>query len=149
MLAWLLKNYWWLVLMETGLLHDYFGIFSMQGEKYFFRVEGSMWCGFNAHKVRLKWTLKTNIGGTPYQPDGWAGLGDSQVESGLGWWGQMRSKRETRVGARWGHRVESNESRTRWDFGFLGQIRVGSWRDAATELGPDGSMGQMGDRGWG
>ena len=28
--------------METGLLHDYFGNFSMLGEKYYFHMEGSM-----------------------------------------------------------------------------------------------------------
>ena len=30
------------LLMETGLFHDYFGNFSMQGKRYYFRVEGSM-----------------------------------------------------------------------------------------------------------
>ena len=30
------------LLMETGLLHDYFGNFSTQGERYYFYVEGSM-----------------------------------------------------------------------------------------------------------
>ena len=28
--------------METGLPHDYFGNFSMQGERYYFNMEGSM-----------------------------------------------------------------------------------------------------------
>ena len=27
--------------MESGLLHDYFGNFSMQDERYYFHVEGS------------------------------------------------------------------------------------------------------------
>ena len=31
-----------ILLMETGLLHDYFGNFSMQGENYYFCMEGSM-----------------------------------------------------------------------------------------------------------
>ena len=29
------------LLMETGLLHDYFGNLSMRGERYYFCVEGS------------------------------------------------------------------------------------------------------------
>ena len=40
--------------METGLLHDYNGNFSMQGEKYYFYIEGSMPLGFNPLEVRLK-----------------------------------------------------------------------------------------------
>ena len=45
---------WWLVrgtlLMESGLFRDFFGNFSMQGERYYFCVEGSTW-GENAKVV--------------------------------------------------------------------------------------------------
>ena len=31
--------------METELFHDYFGIVSIHGEKYYFCVEGRLWLG--------------------------------------------------------------------------------------------------------
>ena len=43
------------LLMEMGLLHDYSGIYSMPGEKYYFCSEGSMkGVRLNPLKVRLK-----------------------------------------------------------------------------------------------
>ena len=49
---------WWLVrgtlLMESGLLRDFFGNFSTRGERYYFRVEG-------AHKVDVRWELLCKV----------------------------------------------------------------------------------------
>ena len=45
------------LLMESGLLHDYFGNFSTRGERYYFCMEGSMWDErLNPREVKLKWT---------------------------------------------------------------------------------------------
>ena len=44
--------------MEKGLLHDYFGNFSMQGEKYYFHMKGSMW-----GEIKCTWgEIEMNVG---------------------------------------------------------------------------------------
>ena len=103
-------------LMEAGLLRDYFGNFSMQGEKCYFHMEGRT--GWNWSKPR-----ETNIGEVPpSQPDGEGRLGVtrqvareglSQIGAGAIWgkggarWGNSRARQEQGVGhiwaeARWG-----------------------------------------------
>ena len=94
--------------MELGLLHDYFGNFSTRDEKYYFRMDGSTWGGFNPCQVRLKQVLEIHVGGfkDPKIPDrlGGARLGGGSQMGGQpggmepsGWWkvGQKRA------GARW------------------------------------------------
>ena len=45
---------WSTLLMETGLLHEYFGNFSMQGKKYYFDMQKSIQGSVNPCEVRLK-----------------------------------------------------------------------------------------------
>ena len=63
--------------METGLLHDFLGIFSMPGGKYYFRIIGSTQDEMNPCEVRLN--IKTNIpaggGGGMGQMGGGGGAG--------------------------------------------------------------------------
>ena len=47
------------LLMETGLLHDYFGKFSAQVKDIIFVWRGVCKVRLNPHHVRLKWTLET------------------------------------------------------------------------------------------
>ena len=44
--------------METGLLRNYFGHFSMQGERYYFHVEGSMWCEIEPMEGEIKMNIR-------------------------------------------------------------------------------------------
>ena len=69
------------LLMEMGLLYDYFGNFSTQGENIIFIRRGACEVRLNPHKVRLKWTSKqtSQLGG--------GGQGARWVSSHL-WWGQ-------------------------------------------------------------
>ena len=70
--------------METGLLHDYLGIFFiMRGREYYFHMERRL----NPHKVRLNIEMNIPAGGE-HGPDGRAGE-----------WGQSRG--EGHVGLEW------------------------------------------------
>ena len=46
------------LLMETGLLHDYFENFSIQGKRYYFHVEGSM----RSEIEPMTGKIETNLG---------------------------------------------------------------------------------------
>ena len=46
------------LLMESGLLHDYFGNFSTWGERYYFCMEGAHQVKLNPWEVRLEQTLE-------------------------------------------------------------------------------------------
>ena len=47
--------------METGLLHDFFGIFSMQGEKYYFCMEASLQDEIEPMWGEIEMNIKMNI----------------------------------------------------------------------------------------
>ena len=47
--------------METGLLRDYFGIFSMHGEKYYFCMEGSMQGEIEPTEGEIEMNFQTNV----------------------------------------------------------------------------------------
>ena len=87
------------LLMETGLLHDFFGNFSTRGDKYYFHVEGNK-MRLNPDEVRLKWTSKQKsiwgqggwVGGRGSKGPDWEG-GDWKWETRLG---------AERVTTRWG-----------------------------------------------
>ena len=60
-------------LMETGLLHDYFGNFSMRSERYYFLVEGSMQEEIEMNLGNGRWgRLKQ----TSENSEGWRGVLD-------------------------------------------------------------------------
>ena len=50
--------------MEMGLLHDYFGNFSTQGERYYFCMEGSMRGEIEMNLRNGRWggEIEMNIG---------------------------------------------------------------------------------------
>ena len=63
-------KFWYLVtrrghlLMETGLLHDYFGNFSMWSERYYFLVEGSTWGEIEPMQGEIEMNLRNGrLGG--------------------------------------------------------------------------------------
>ena len=47
--------------METGLLHDFLGIFSTRGEKYYFCMEGSTRDEIEPMRLNIKTNIKINI----------------------------------------------------------------------------------------
>ena len=50
--------------MKMGLIHNYFGIFSMHSEKYYFCMERSMQGDIESTQSKIETSIKMNI------PDG-------------------------------------------------------------------------------
>ena len=85
--------------METELLHDYFGNFSIQGEKYYFCVGERTWWDWTHmrwNKHQKTWKLKKTLTfpfwvevtfGDNIWWDGMGAVGPEGVEV-VGWWGQ-------------------------------------------------------------
>ena len=71
------------LLMEMGLLHDYFGNYSTRGEKYYFRAEVSMPGEIKPMLGKIEMNLG-RWGQGKLGPGGWASLGQVRGWSGVG-----------------------------------------------------------------
>ena len=80
-------HFWWrgplLTILDQlilGLLHDYFWIFSIHGEKYYFCMEGSMQGEIEPTQGEIEMSIETNI---PAGGGVWGGL--ARLEQGPNW----------------------------------------------------------------
>ena len=122
------------LLMETGLLHDFCGIFSMRGEKYYFRMEGSTWDEIEPTWGEIETSIQTNIPARGGYPSSRLGMGvGHKVGARLG------AGEQGKIGGR-----QSGGQIWEWWSGGpdLGQ------REQGARLGA-GEQGQIGARGTG
>ena len=137
-------HFWWLVrgilLMEWGLLHDFFGNFSTWSERYYFCVEGSTWgghevtfltCGENSH---TRWLFHGGGDNLTWGHTRWTWGDFSHMwwewlckVTFVWWWGQL-NMRAHEMGARWL---------------FSRMVRMAMWGDFCVVVGTTQHQGHV------
>ena len=111
---------WWLIrgilLMELGLLRDFFGSFSMWGERYYFHLEGSMQGG-DAH---ARWEYQCKVRMTTWGENGHMRWEWSCKVGMVTWGGNSHARWE------WPHELTfrgGGNGHTRWEWPHRGWWR--------------------------